>query len=68
MFVLCFQFFANSNTVGVVWVFVKLGWNEQGDSMGQYGTVYTVPLVCLYFLGVEGVLIGLWDSFVLYPL
>lgn len=35
MFVLCFQFFANSSTVGVVWVFVKLGWNEQGDSMGQ---------------------------------
>ena len=58
MFVLCFQFFANSITVGVVWGFVKLGWGEQGDrwdSMGQYGAVYTVPLVCLYFSGVERV-------------
>ena len=58
MFVLCFQFFANSITVGVVLGFVKLGWDEQGDSMGQmgqYGTVYTVPLVCLYFSGVERV-------------
>ena len=42
MFVLCFQFFANSITVGVVLGFVKLGWDEQGgtvwdrwDSMGQ---------------------------------